>query len=352
MFFPYSSCSWLTFSHGIDIKLVVAQLLYWTLQLLSDDFVVRGDSVLEGWCGVNFAEQPPSKQWAALKFRGETFAEVWFKPEGEPLALRFRIPRNSFHIPDIAERLTIENLLKAVAIATEEVESWRHGDFSSPGLNGSNPELKNPLPEPPQDVSHLEIHVRLVPPTQPAGITESSDLEITTKKWQDLEARWKSVLGLEAAMDTLRISMEGVRAELEAWLKRTLTTEERVHALSSDVLQWNKTRARIHYALPKTREFIHRATWAKGAPERKRLEELFKNHVGDPMPAPEMEQVLQELEVLRKDRQVLSAQGVTVHQECKALSADVQGALSRLHSNAASRASEKRRVARTQKKKG
>ena len=52
---------------------------------------------------MKFSEQPPSKQWAALKYRGEKFAEVWFKPEGQPLVLAFRIPRGSFQIPGIGE---------------------------------------------------------------------------------------------------------------------------------------------------------------------------------------------------------------------------------------------------------
>jgi hypothetical protein len=52
--------------------------------------------------------------------------------------------------------------------------------------------------------------------------------------------------------------------------------------------------------------------------------------------------VLQELEMLRKDRQVLSAKGAAVCQECKAIAADVQGALRRLQSNAAARASQKK----------
>src|SRR5262249_39538327 len=75
----------------------------------------------KGRCGVNFVEQPPSKQWAALKYRGDKFAEVWFKPEGKPFALTFRIPRESFHVPGVGQRLTTENLLKAVGIATGEV---------------------------------------------------------------------------------------------------------------------------------------------------------------------------------------------------------------------------------------
>src|SRR2546421_9797781 len=103
-----------------------------------------------------FSEQPPSKQWAALKYSGEKIAEVWFKPEGEPFALTFRIPQKSFQIPGMGHQLTTENLLKAVAIATEELESWRQGDVSHAGMNGSNPELSNPLPQPPPNVTHLD----------------------------------------------------------------------------------------------------------------------------------------------------------------------------------------------------
>jgi hypothetical protein len=104
---------------------------------------------------MNFSEQPPSKQWAALKYGGETFAEVWFKPEGEPFALTFRFPQRSFQIPGMAQLLTTENLLKAVGIATEEVESWRCEGASHSGMRGSNSELGCPLPPPPQVVTHL-----------------------------------------------------------------------------------------------------------------------------------------------------------------------------------------------------
>src|SRR3984893_17940360 len=107
-------------------------------------------TVPSGWssrvrCRVNFFEQPPSEQWAALKYRGEKFAEVWFKPEGDPCALTFRIPQESFQIPGMGQLLTTENLLKAVAIAVEDVESWSHGDVSHAGTDGSNPELRQPL---------------------------------------------------------------------------------------------------------------------------------------------------------------------------------------------------------------
>src|SRR5215469_10829775 len=107
---------------------------------------------------MNFSEQPPSKEWAVLKYKGEKIAEVWFKPEGEPFALTFRVPQKSFQIPDMGQLLTTENLLGAVAIANEEVESWRHGDVSHFGMDGSNPELGHPLSPPPQDATYLTIY--------------------------------------------------------------------------------------------------------------------------------------------------------------------------------------------------
>jgi hypothetical protein len=291
---------------------------------------------------VNFSELPPSKEWAALRYGGETFAEVWFKPEGEPLGLTFRIPQKSFQIPGMGQRLTAELLLKTVGIATEEVESWRHEGVSHSGTNGSNPELSQPLPPPPQDVTHLNIHVSLKP-TQVVGPNESAEADLALAKWQELEGRWRAILGLEATIDTLRLTMESLRAELETSSKKPLKTEDKVHALNADVAQWNKAKSRAHYALPKAREFIHRATWAMGTPERKKLEEIFANDISPDLPVAEMDQLPEQLESLLKDRQVLSAHGVTVMQECKSISAQLEGALRTLQSNATANAQRKRR---------
>ncbi len=291
---------------------------------------------------MNFSEQPSSKQWAGLKYRGEKFAEVWFKPDGQPLALAFRIPQESFHIPGIGELLTAENLLTAVGVAAEEVESWRREDASASDADGSDSELGSPLPAPPQGVAHLNLYVHLKPPPQAVAPDEGREPAIPEAKWQDLEARWKAVLELEASMDVPRISMEGLRAELEAALRRMLTPDEKVHALNADVAQWNKAKSRVHYALPKVREFIHRSTWATGTPERKRLEELFKSHIRRRKPFAEMDKTAEQLENLLKDWQVLSAHGTSVHQECKGVAVDVQGALRTLQSGAAANAVKQR----------
>jgi hypothetical protein len=299
-------------------------------------------SVAKGRCGVNYSEQPPSTQWSALKYRGEIIAEVWFKPEAEPLALTFRIRRASFQVAGIGQRLTPENLLKAVGLEAVAVESCRREGASLPESDGSASDLGRPLPTPPQDVSQLTLHVRLKPPPQAVAPDKGEAPEVPEAVWQDLEARWNAILGLEASIETLRISMESLRSELEASRGRQLKSEEKFYALNADVAQWTKAKNRLHHALPKMREFIHRAVWVLGAPERKKLDELFKTYVQPRVPFSEMGAVAEQLENLRKARQVLSAHGVAVYQESKNISAEVKGALRTLQANAARRAIQKR----------
>lgn len=324
---------------------------------------------------MNFAEQPPSKQWAPLKFKGEKFAEVWFKPEGTPFGLTFRIPQKSFQTPAVGQRLTTEVLLKTVGIALEEVESWRHRDVSHPGMDGSNPEFSQPFAPPPEYVPYLSINVTLKPPPQVAApedeIAEPEDqvaspeeqlaavedqvaaVEADSKSerlppsLEELQKRWTAVLGVEGSIDTLRLTLESARLELETAWNKSLTPEERLHALNADVVQWNKEKNRVHYALPKVKEFIHRATWAAGTPERKKLEKIFNDYIEPRIPFPEIGTVPDQLENLLKDRQVLFSQGVSVHQECTNIASDIRSALARLQLNSAANAKRKRDAGRS-----
>jgi hypothetical protein len=302
---------------------------------------------------VNFAEQPPSKQWAPLKYQGQTLAEVWFKPEGEPWGVRFRIPRASFDAGGLAGRLTTETLLKTVAIAPEEVGSWRHGEVWHAGGDDAGAELREPLPLPPEDVPHLDLLVRLKVPESavipevgaPAGAPAFDEADRPAAVQQILEARWRAILGLEGTIDGLRLSMENIRNEMETSLKKTLMTEEKVNALNADIDRWNKAKSRAHYALPKAREFIHRATWIMGRPERKQVGEYFKEDAEAEIPADAIGQLADELELLLKERQVLSGIGQNVHLECKGISAEIESALSLLKSNAARNKDRKKRQA-------
>jgi hypothetical protein len=180
-----------------------------------------------------------------------------------------------------------------------------------------------------------------------------SEQEVPQEKWQALETLWKGILGLEASIDTSRVSMDGLRAEMEAAFKKPLNVEEKLHALQADVAQWNQAKNRIHYALPKVREFIHRAVWALTLPERKRLEEIFRNHIEPRIPLPQltqMDEVREQLEHLQKQRQVLFGQGSAVHQECRGIIAEIQRALSTLQRNAADNARRKREAKRNNRK--
>jgi len=308
--------------------------------------VREGLALASGRCGVRFSERAPSNDWAALEHLGEQVAEAWFKPAGEPFRLVFRVPRNRFEVVDISQQLTVEDLLTAAAIANEQVESWRFGDEFHLGMDGSNPELQRILPPPPPDESHLTVQVRLKPSDPTAAADETDVQAVPLDKWQALEALWRSILGLETSIDTLRLSMESLRIEMEAAFKKSLTVEDKIHALQADVLQWTKAKSRIHYALPKLREYIHRATWAQGLPERKRLEEIVENYIGPRIPLPEMDEVRAQMGHLQKDRQVLFAQGNSVYQEGRGILGDIQRALSTLQRNAADRARQKRSAGR------
>jgi hypothetical protein len=173
---------------------------------------------------------------------------------------------------------------------------------------------------------------------------EGGDEGMPLERWQQLDVLWKTILGLEASIDTSRLSMDGLRVEMETAYKKALTVEEKLHCLQADVAQWNKAKSRVHYALPKVREYIHRATFALAVPERKRLEEIHRNHIEPRVPLPDVDQVREQLEHLQKDRQVLFAQGNAVYQECRGIIGEIQRALSTLQRNAADNARRKRQA--------
>lgn len=291
------------------------------------------------------SEQVPNER-ATLKYKGEEVAEAWYEGAGESTTLVFRVPRDRLQLSDQSRRLTIENLLIAAAIPIDEIQSWRLIDASHTATIEADAELNHPLPPPAPDATHLTVCVQLKSPAQEDSASESIEQEIPLEQWQALEACWKAVLSLEACIDTSRLGMDSLRAEMETAFRRAMTVEEKLNALQSDVAQWTKAKSRVHHALPKVREFIHRAIWALAVPERKRLEEIVKKYIEPRNPFPMMDQVRKQLEHLQKDRQVLLAQGNAVYQECRAIAGEIQRAFSVLQRNAADNARRKRSASR------
>ena len=120
--------------------------------------------------------------------------------------------------------------------------------------------------------------------------------------------------------------------------------------LNADVAQWKKAKSRVHYGLPKVKVVVHRSTWATATPERKKLEEIVKNHIHPRIAFPQMDRVADELDNLLKDRQSLAAQCALVYQEGKSIAAEVQAVLRTLKSNAAANAVKKRGATNTRGK--
>ena len=128
--------------------------------------------------------------------------------------------------------------------------------------------------------------------------------------WDQLEARWNAVLGLETTIDTFRTRLNGISGEMEVSLRRVLTTEEKPQASAADLSQWTTAKSRVNLILPKARHFIQRAAWTKGTSERQRLDAFFKNADGLSTPVREMDQVLEELELLLENLKLSDSAGL------------------------------------------
>lgn len=295
---------------------------------------------------MDFYQQPPSKQWGILKFRGTPFAEVWFKPDENPTALVLRIPQESYRNLELSRLLTMRNLLRALTITPEAVTSWVSQNLEESISGSVGTDLDNPLPCPPVTIPHLLITIQMKEEVPGEERSNPASSENSLARWQELQKRWNSIQMLEAKIDSLRQSVESGRIELDTQAKRNLTPEEKVHALSSDISQWTKAKSRAHHALPRARDFVQRATWAMVTPERKALDEILDEQKQPFLDGIQLEELALQVENLMKDRQTLAAQGVTVSQECKNMSNEIRTALTTLQNNAATRARQKKNSTR------
>jgi hypothetical protein len=281
----------------------------------------------------------PDDGWVPLDHIWGDIAEGWFKPDGGQGAFLFRVPRERIETADAGPGVTIEALLDAAFIPKEQVESWR-----VEGALSADSDLGEPLPSPPAGSTHTTVYVvmKQAAPAQTGPDADAMD-DIPLETWQAIESCWKTIVGLETTIDTLRLSMGGLASEMDNAFKKPLATEEKLNANQADVAQWTRAKSRITYALPKVREFVHRATWATAAAERKRLGEIVESHIEPRVPFAELAEVRIQMDHLLKDRQVLLAQGNAVSQECRGILGEVQRAIATLQRNALEKARQKRR---------
>ena len=158
------------------------------------------------------------------------------------------------------------------------------------------------------------------------------------------------VLGLEISPANVAIARENAVTNGVSGRVDFILSDSYAPISPADRAALDQLAGRVHFVLPKVKEFVHRATWAPALPERKRLEEVFRNHVEPRVPFPEVDKVREELEHLLKARQVLFAQGSSVAQECRSITSEINRTLSTLLRNAAENARRKRDAKRNQRR--
>ena len=85
---------------------------------------------------------------------------------------------------------------------------------------------------------------RLVHESMRCGV-EISEQEIPLEQWQSLDMVWKAILSIESSIDSSRLSMDGLRNEMENAFRSTLAVEDKLNALQADVSQWTKAKSLV-----------------------------------------------------------------------------------------------------------
>jgi len=155
----------------------------------------------------------------------------------------------------------MENLLKAVAIVPEEIEFWRHGDVSNSG----------------------NTHIGSTPAAAPANVAHWRLACASSRRWKPLPARkagnWRfrgQVAGTRSPLEGHLGFGSGIetcasvwKASLWKWKTygEAIDDRRKAYAPRADVAQWTKAKNRVHNAVPKLKEVIHRSTWRWDRPK-------------------------------------------------------------------------------------
>ena len=274
---------------------------------------------------MDFSKRAPSTKWTTLTYEGAVVAQVWFKPEGNPVGLQFLMPTRAFQLPDLENHLTMANLLKTVQIELKEIQSWTCSGIVHEGMNGTNPDFNKRIGPSSNSSDPVPIDVLL---------NSGHASEITPEQWNDLASRWDKIALLESEISRIRTEAERLCAKLDSLWNTTLTLEDK-YASRLDIAKWEEAKKRIPHLRPELIGFLK--SWnsiaAASIETKSRFVELIKTR-NSSFSQMEMSNALNELESIRKNRQVWISRGNDLCNLAQGVMSRAQVVLGQLKSSA------------------
>ncbi len=213
----------------------------------SSDFVT--DHAQSSVPNNSFAARAASQTWemAPLANSAQHVFWVWYKPANFPHGLAVNIPAETFQgYPDRAQ-LTIRKLLQSLALSPAELLQWsQHGSVYD-ALQGTAPNLDQPLAGPVPDADGT-IYLSMAAPSpvayQPpaaAAPLPADAASIHGDIFENIDSEWKAIEKTERDLGLCRRKLSDILSRLNT-LNRDLTHDELMHADNADKTAWQDAR--------------------------------------------------------------------------------------------------------------
>lgn len=267
--------------------------------------------------------RPASIVWEPLRLRGDgaLIGWVWYFPPTAPQTVQIHLPLET--VAHGGTRLTIQNLLEALALPVEELQGWEIGGTVYTLDVGADALLTQPLPV--VTGSPLVVHLRLrasagmavagcaaaAPWSAEPSRGEAAALSgvPVMQVLEALEADWLAIVQIERNLEAIRKQFASMQGRLQA-LNRDLSPEEFRAADNQDRKDWLDARRWLRTAADQlsrySREYDIGAVSDAGG--RLRFEELYRNHIRPRRPCAGLSRIQLEFEQYRRTHLALLQQ--------------------------------------------
>jgi hypothetical protein len=256
-------------------------------------------------------ERPPSSAWEQIPLADEPHNVLWawFKPLGAPQGIALQIPGPTFRDPHRRQPLTMRRLLASLRVDPAWVAFWSVYGIACDGLQGMNPALDFPIPEPGM-AADSTIHIVLHPPAIiPApqipvpGIVSPGD---ASDVFARMDADWNASLQLEPQLAAAAKQLNATLLRINS-LNRDLSSDEARAADQLDKHEWQDARRALRDVAGRLSRFLkdHHLGMTSNAGKRNSYEVIHQQYVVPRRTFDGLVQAERDFEQYRKTMQTL-----------------------------------------------